>query len=205
MNATAYGDMTESFEASYANFRFYSEVLLADVMPREIEGLFLAYHNARGGRLGVGAGGAHAQHPGGRGGGRTALDAAAAAAQHARDAPGVVGGGALAAHAGAARRVVAAHRDGVPLVPRRARTVERAIALIEDGETVAVNACRSRLAHSGGCSGGGRSATQQRNLVRRATKVGSSQAIHARGQGTGRLFFRRGARRCARHCHRTRL
>ena len=52
VNATAYDHMTESFEASYANFRFYSEVLLADVMPREVESLFLEFHNARGGRLG---------------------------------------------------------------------------------------------------------------------------------------------------------
>ena len=52
VNSTPYANMVESFEASYANFRFYSEVLLADVMPREIERLFLEYHNARGGRLG---------------------------------------------------------------------------------------------------------------------------------------------------------
>lgn len=44
--------MTESREASYANFRFYSETLLADVLPREVENVFLHFHNDMGGRVG---------------------------------------------------------------------------------------------------------------------------------------------------------
>ena len=38
VNATPYPNMTDGREASYANFRFYSEAILADLMPREIEG-----------------------------------------------------------------------------------------------------------------------------------------------------------------------
>lgn len=42
---TPYTSMTSGREASYANFRFYSESLLADALPREVEASFLAYHN----------------------------------------------------------------------------------------------------------------------------------------------------------------
>ena len=52
LNATPYPSMHASREASYSNFRFYSEALLADVLPREVEGLLLDYHNTKGGRLG---------------------------------------------------------------------------------------------------------------------------------------------------------
>ena len=38
--------------ASYSNFRFFAEMLLADTLPRTIEGALLAWHNSMGGRLG---------------------------------------------------------------------------------------------------------------------------------------------------------
>lgn len=38
--------------ASYSNFRFLAEMLLADTLPREIEDALLAWHNTMGGRLG---------------------------------------------------------------------------------------------------------------------------------------------------------
>ena len=38
--------------ASYSNFRFLAEMLLADALPREVEGALLDWHNAMGGRLG---------------------------------------------------------------------------------------------------------------------------------------------------------
>ena len=38
--------------ASYSNFRFLAEMLLADILPREIEGALLSWHNTMGGRLG---------------------------------------------------------------------------------------------------------------------------------------------------------
>jgi len=37
--------------ASYSNFRFLAEMLLADTLPREIETALLAWHNSMGGRL----------------------------------------------------------------------------------------------------------------------------------------------------------
>merc|ERR1712025_941528 len=37
--------MTESRTASYSNFRFYPEVLLADVLPRDVESVLLMFHN----------------------------------------------------------------------------------------------------------------------------------------------------------------
>lgn len=51
-SAKPYKSMTESNEASYSNFRFFSEALLADLLPAEIGRLWLDYHNARGGRVG---------------------------------------------------------------------------------------------------------------------------------------------------------
>ena len=47
LNATPYPSMVASYEASYANFRFFSESLLADVLPRRIENGLLDYHNKR--------------------------------------------------------------------------------------------------------------------------------------------------------------
>eukprot|EP01052_Picozoa_sp_SAG31_P042907 SAG31_NODE_6970_length_1831_cov_1.150115_1_plen_308_part_10 len=38
--------------ASYSNFRFFAEMLLADTLPRAIEGSLLAWHHTMGGRLG---------------------------------------------------------------------------------------------------------------------------------------------------------
>ena len=38
--------------ASYSNFRFFAEMLLADTLPREIEGSLLTWHHDMGGRLG---------------------------------------------------------------------------------------------------------------------------------------------------------
>ena len=38
--------------ASYSNFRFFAEMLLADTLPRDIEGSLLAWHHTMGGRLG---------------------------------------------------------------------------------------------------------------------------------------------------------
>lgn len=52
VNATPYPYMTNSRESSYSNFRFYSETLLADVLPREVENVFLQLHNNFGGRVG---------------------------------------------------------------------------------------------------------------------------------------------------------
>lgn len=52
LHATPYQSMTESRESSYANFRFWSETILADVLPRSIENVFLSYHNEKGGRVG---------------------------------------------------------------------------------------------------------------------------------------------------------
>ena len=36
----------------YSNFRFFAEMLLADTLPRDIEGSLLTWHHAMGGRLG---------------------------------------------------------------------------------------------------------------------------------------------------------
>lgn len=52
IGAEPYESMTESYEASYSNFRFWSEAILADVLPRVVESTWLRYHNERGGRLG---------------------------------------------------------------------------------------------------------------------------------------------------------
>lgn len=53
MSAThSYGSMTESREASYSNFRFFSEPLLASVLPADVESGWLNFHNQVGGRLG---------------------------------------------------------------------------------------------------------------------------------------------------------
>ena len=49
LNATAYDTMTDSREASYSNFRFYPETLLADVLPRDVEQMMLRYHNTHNG------------------------------------------------------------------------------------------------------------------------------------------------------------
>jgi hypothetical protein len=43
--------MTTTRDASYLNFRFWSEVLLADVVPRELESSMLYFHRERGGRF----------------------------------------------------------------------------------------------------------------------------------------------------------
>ena len=52
LSTTPYSSMVESYESSYANFRFFSETLLADVLDRSIESSFLTFHNSLGGRLG---------------------------------------------------------------------------------------------------------------------------------------------------------
>merc|ERR1712172_230239 len=46
-----FANMTADKTASYSNFRFYPETLLADVLPRDVEGMLLDYHNEKGGRL----------------------------------------------------------------------------------------------------------------------------------------------------------
>jgi hypothetical protein len=46
-----YTNMTENRDAYYANFRFFSEVLLADMVPRDIETGTLYYHNSKVGDL----------------------------------------------------------------------------------------------------------------------------------------------------------
>lgn len=51
-NTTPYKSMTDTREASYSNFRFWSETLLADVLPRDAEAAWLDYHNNKGGRVG---------------------------------------------------------------------------------------------------------------------------------------------------------
>ena len=38
--------------ASYSNFRFWPEMLLADTLPREVEAAFLRWHDGMGGRVG---------------------------------------------------------------------------------------------------------------------------------------------------------
>ena len=52
LNFTPYTSMTESYKSSYTNFRFWSESLLADVLPRGVENATLDFHNERGGRIG---------------------------------------------------------------------------------------------------------------------------------------------------------
>jgi len=49
---TPWKSMTDSRTAAYSNFRFYPEVLLADVLPRDVESTLLMWHNEKGGRLG---------------------------------------------------------------------------------------------------------------------------------------------------------
>jgi hypothetical protein len=44
--------MTADDTASYSNFRFWPEVLQADVLPRQVEDALLTWHNSKGGRLG---------------------------------------------------------------------------------------------------------------------------------------------------------
>ena len=44
--------MHASGEASYANFRFFSEPLLAATMPHAVERAWLSLHNENGGRVG---------------------------------------------------------------------------------------------------------------------------------------------------------
>lgn len=51
-NFTPFKTMTDSRTSSYSNFRFYPEVLLADVLPRDVESILLFWHNSKGGRLG---------------------------------------------------------------------------------------------------------------------------------------------------------
>lgn len=46
VNADPYGI------ASYSNFRFWPEMLIADTLPREVERGLLQWHNEMGGRLG---------------------------------------------------------------------------------------------------------------------------------------------------------
>lgn len=50
--AMPFSNMTESRLASYSNFRFFPEALLADALPRWVESAWLTYHNSRGGRIG---------------------------------------------------------------------------------------------------------------------------------------------------------
>ena len=45
VNATPYVDMTTNREASYANFRFWSETLMAEQMPSAVEAMWLRWHN----------------------------------------------------------------------------------------------------------------------------------------------------------------
>ena len=52
VDATPYQTMTESREASYSNFRFWPETLLAEQLPQDVENNWLDYHNIRGGRIG---------------------------------------------------------------------------------------------------------------------------------------------------------
>lgn len=52
IGATPFQNMTGDRTSSYSNFRFFSETLLADIMPRDVEGGWLTYHNERGGRAG---------------------------------------------------------------------------------------------------------------------------------------------------------
>jgi hypothetical protein len=47
-----YDHMTDGRPSEYSNFRFFSETVLADVLPRDIEDMLLTWHNNRGGRLG---------------------------------------------------------------------------------------------------------------------------------------------------------
>jgi hypothetical protein len=51
IDSTPYTNMTNGTHESYANFRFYSEVLLSDMLPRSLEASFLELHNNKGGRL----------------------------------------------------------------------------------------------------------------------------------------------------------
>jgi hypothetical protein len=51
VGAIPYTNMTDGTIESYANFRFYSETLLADMLPRSIEASFLELHNHKGGRF----------------------------------------------------------------------------------------------------------------------------------------------------------
>ena len=48
--AKPFSHMTESRDSSYANFRFWSEQLRADVLPRDVEKTYVEWHNHRGGR-----------------------------------------------------------------------------------------------------------------------------------------------------------
>ena len=52
VNVTPYTSMHSTREASYSNFRFYSETMMADIIPPEIEANWLDWHNNRGGRVG---------------------------------------------------------------------------------------------------------------------------------------------------------
>lgn len=52
VNATPYTSMFQGREASYANFRFFSEPLMASTMPSSAEASWLRLHNFVGGRLG---------------------------------------------------------------------------------------------------------------------------------------------------------
>lgn len=47
-----YGSWKSNRYPEYSNFRFYPEMLLADVMPRDLETVLLQWHNHRGGRIG---------------------------------------------------------------------------------------------------------------------------------------------------------
>jgi hypothetical protein len=51
-NYTPFPNLTGSRDASYANFRFWAETLVADVLPRPIENVLLEWHNGHGGRIG---------------------------------------------------------------------------------------------------------------------------------------------------------
>ena len=49
---TPYPSLSGSRDSSYANFRFWAETLVADVLPRPIENVLLEWHNGHGGRVG---------------------------------------------------------------------------------------------------------------------------------------------------------
>lgn len=52
VNATPFKSMFESRESSYSNFRFFSEPMMASVMPPAVEAAWLHMHNDLGGRVG---------------------------------------------------------------------------------------------------------------------------------------------------------
>merc|ERR1712137_18725 len=52
LGLTPFSRMTGGRLAEYSNFRFYSETLLSDVLPKDIESMFLMWHNNMGGRIG---------------------------------------------------------------------------------------------------------------------------------------------------------